>query len=302
MIRAAVKYRYLYLLVIPGLLYFLLFRYAPMYGVVIAFQDYNPFQPVSNIVFAPQWVGFEHFRNFFESYYFGRLMQNTLLISFYKLLFGFPAAIILALMLNELRTMWFKRTVQTITYMPHFLSLVIVTGMVIALLSVSSGPVNYVISLFGGQPVAFLTSHFYFRSVLVVTEVWQTVGWGSILYLAALSTIDPAQYESAKIDGANRFRQMWHISLPGIAHIVVILLVLSTGNMLDAGFEQVLLLYSPSVYEVGDIIDTYVYREGLLGMRYSYTAAIGLFKNVLGLILLLAVNYIVKKMGREGIW
>lgn len=296
------KHKFLYLLITPGILYFILFHYVPMYGVVIAFQDYNPFQKAGNIIFNPEWIGFENFRNFFSSYYFGRLMENTLLISFYKLLFGFPAPIVLALMLNEVYQVKLKKIIQTITYLPHFMSWVIISGLLIALLSVSSGPINQIIDSLGGQRINFLTDQSYFRSILVVSEIWQSVGWGSILYLAALSAIDPGLYESAKIDGASRLQQMLHISLPGISHIVILLFVLSTGSLLNAGFEQILLLYSPGVYDVADIIDTYVYREGLLGVRYSFAAAVGLFKNGLGLLLLLAVNYVVRRLGREGIW
>lgn len=296
------KYKFLYLLIAPGLLYFIIFHYIPMYGVVIAFQDFKPFGGLENMIFHPDWVGFKHFQEFFDSYYIGRLLSNTILISSYKLLFGFPAPIILALMLNEVVHTRFKRIVQTISYLPHFLSWVIISGMVMALLSQTSGPLNAIIVALGGKPIAFLGETDYFRSILVGSDIWASVGWGSILYLAALAGINPALYESAKMDGANRFQQMLYISLPGISNIISILLVLSVGGILNAGFEQVLLLYSPTVYSVGDIIDTYVYREGLMNTNFSYAAAIGMFKNAIGLVFLLTANYIVRRMGKEGIW
>ncbi|MBP1997006.1 ABC transporter permease [Paenibacillus eucommiae] len=296
------RYKFLYVLILPGLLYFIIFHYIPMYGVVIAFQDFKPFGGLEAMVLNPEWVGVKHFQEFFGSYYFGRLLENTLLISFYKLLFGFPLPIILALMLNEVVRARFKKIVQTISYLPHFLSWVIISGMVIALLSPTAGPINMIITALGGKPTAFMGEPGYFRSVVVASDVWASVGWGSIVYLAALAGINPALYESARIDGANRFRQMLHISLPGISNIISILFVLSAGNILNAGFEQVLLLYSPSVYSSGDIIDTYVYREGLLKNNFSYAAAIGMFKNVIGLLFLIVSNYVVKRMGREGVW
>jgi putative aldouronate transport system permease protein len=290
------------MLIMPGLLYFIVFYYIPMYGVVIAFQDFKPYGGIRTMIYDPVWVGFKHFEDFFNSYYFGRLLKNTLLISSYKLLFGFPAPIVLALMLNEVIRAKFKKIVQTISYLPHFLSWVIISGMVMSLLSRTAGPINTIITAFGGKPIAFMGEPEYFRSILVTSDIWATVGWGSIVYLAALAGINPALYESAKIDGANRFRQIVHISLPGISNIISILFVLSIGGILNAGFEQVLLLYSESVYSVGDIIDTYVYREGLLRNNFSYAAAISMFKNVIGLLFLLIANYVVKRLGREGIW
>jgi putative aldouronate transport system permease protein len=296
------KYKFLYLLILPGLLYFLVFHYIPMYGIVIAFQDFKPFSGAAKMFVNPEWVGLKHFYEFFNSFYFFALLKNTLLISLYKKIFIFPSAIVLALLLNEVRHAKFKRVVQTISYMPHFLSWVIISGLVIMLLSPTSGPVNLIIAAFGGEPVNFLGEPAYFRSILVMSDWWASIGWGSIIYLAALAGIDPAQYESAKIDGANRYRQMLHISLPGISNVIAILFVLSIGHILNVSFEQVLLLYSPTVYSVGDTIDTYVYREGLLNSRYSYAAAIGIFKNVMGLLFMLGTNYIVRKMGKEGIW
>lgn len=293
--------RFYYYLIIPGMLYFLIFDYIPMFGIIIAFKDISPFEGVGAI-FTSDWVGFKHFVRFWNSYYFWNVMRNTLLISFYKLFFGFPASILLALLLNELRYVAFKRIVQTISYLPHFISTVVVAGLAMMVLSTDGGLINAIIVQFGGEPILFLGSPDYFRSVLVISHVWQSVGWGSILYLAAMTGIDPGLYEAARMDGAGRFRQAWHITLPGIMPVIVIMLILAIGGLLNAGFESVLLLYSPAVYDVSDIIDTYVYREGLSQLNYSFATAVGLFKNVLAMILILGANYIAKKMNQTGIW
>jgi putative aldouronate transport system permease protein len=283
------------------MLYFLIFDYIPMFGIIVAFKDISPFEGVSAI-FTSEWVGFKHFIRFWNSYYFWNVMRNTLLISGYKLLFGFPASVLLALLLNELRHAVYKRIVQTISYLPHFISTVVVAGLAMMVLSTDGGMVNAIIVQFGGEPIHFLGDPIYFRSVLIISHVWQTIGWGSILYLAAMTGIDPGLYEAAKMDGAGRTRQAWHITLPGIAPVMVLLLILSIGGLLNAGFEKVLLLYSPAVYEVADIIDTYVYREGLSKLDYSFATAVGLFKNVLAMFLILGANYIAKKMNQTGIW
>jgi ABC-type polysaccharide transport system, permease component len=298
----AVKlHKFYYLLILPGMLYFVVFDYIPMFGVMIAFKDISPFAGV-DAVFREEWVGLKHFERFWNSYYFWNVMTNTLAISGYKLLFGFPASIVLALLINELRNLVFKRVVQTISYLPHFISNVVVAGLAMMVLSTDGGLINSLIVRFGGEPIHFLGSPEHFRSILVISHVWQTVGWGSILYLAAMSGIDPGLYEAAKIDGAGRFRQAWHITLPGISPVIAIMLVLSIGGLLNAGFEQVLLLYSPAVYEVADIIDTYVYREGLTSLNYSFATAVGLFKNVLAMLLILGANYAAKRMNQTGIW
>jgi putative aldouronate transport system permease protein len=298
----AVKmHRFYYYLIIPGMLYFLIFDYIPMFGVLIAFKDISPFEGV-DAIFTSEWVGFKHFVRFWNSYYFWNVMQNTLLISGYKLLFGFPASILLALLLNELRHAVYKRIVQTISYLPHFISTVVVAGLAMMVLSTDSGLINAIIVQFGGEPIHFLGDPVYFRSVLVISHVWQSIGWGSILYLAVMTGIDPGLYEAARMDGAGRMRQAWHITLPGITPVIVIILILSIGGLLNAGFEKVLLLYSPAVYGVADIIDTYVYREGLTKLNYSFATAVGLFKNILAMFLILGANYIAKKMNQTGIW
>lgn len=290
-----------YLLMLPGLLYFLIFHYIPMFGLVIAFKDITPFSGLEGILNQP-FVGFKHFEVFFQSYFFTNIMANTLIISGMKMLFTFPAPILLALLINEVRVMWFKRTVQTISYMPHFLSMVIVAGLVMAMLSPEGGLINQLVKATGREPHSFLGDPKAFRWILVITSLWQGVGWSSILYLAAMAGIDPQLYEAAMIDGASKGQQIRHITLPGISHVIVILLIFAVGGLLNAGFEQILLLYSPSVYGVADIIDTFVYRSGLLSMQYSYATAVGFFKSVLAMIMLLGTNWVAHKMGHQGIW
>ncbi len=300
-LKAVRKNSFYYLMALPGILYFLVFHYVPMFGIIIAFKDVTPFSSVDEILAGP-WVGFAHFQEFFQTYFFWNVLENTLIISALKLIVGFPAPIILALLINDVRHILFKRTVQTISYLPHFLSMVIVAGLVISLLSPEGGLVNQLVVLFGGKPHPFLGDPRYFRAILVGTSLWQDVGWGSILYLAAMVNIDPQLYEAAMIDGANKWQQAWAVTLPGIRLVIVILLIFAIGGILNAGFEQVLLLYSPPVYSVGDIIDTYVYRRGLLEMQYSFATAVGLFKSVLAMLLLLGANWAAHRLGEEGIW
>ena len=296
------KYKLYYVLMLPGLIYFLVFKYVPMGGIVIAFQDFLPFSKGLSSIFSAEWVGLKHFVDFTTRYYFWNILRNTLLISFLRLLFGFPAPIILALLLNEVGNLRYKRIVQTVSYMPHFISWVVAAGFVHAILSPRNGLLNILIHEMGGEPILFLAEPSYFRSILVLSGIWKNVGWGTIVILAALSGVSPELYESAVLDGASRLQRMWYVTLPSIATVVVILFILRIGHMLDAGFEQILLLYSPSVYSVSDIIDTYVYREGLINLRYSFSAAVGLFKSVIALILVVATNAMAKKLGQEGIW
>lgn len=295
------KHQFFYLLMVPGMVYFLIFHYIPMAGVAIAFKDVTPFDGLQGIIHG-DWVGFAQFKRFFASYYFWNVLGNTVIISFYKLFFGFPAPILFALLLNEVTSKWFKRSVQTISYLPHFISMVVVAGLLTNLLSTNNGILNAIMLAIGKQPISFLSDPAYFRTILVMSDIWQSIGWGSILYLAAMTGIDPQLYEAAKMDGANRLRQVWHITLPGISFVISILLILNVGRFLEAGFEQIFLLYSPAVYQVADIVDTYVYREGLLQMQYSFAAAIGMFKNIVGMTLILVSNYIVKKMDQPGLW
>ena len=295
------KHRFYYLLIAPGLIYLIIFKYLPMVGIIIAFKDISPFSGMQGILHDPI-VGFKHFKRFFDSYFFWNTIRNTVVISGLKLLWGFPAPIILALLINEVRNTVFKRIVQSISYLPHFISMVIVAGLVFSMFTVQGGLVAQITMFFGGKPRSVLTNPDLFRSLLVGVTVWQTIGWGSILYLAAMANLNPELYEAAMIDGANKWQQVWAITLPGITHVIVLLLIFRIGGLLNAGFEQILLLYSEPVYEVSDIIDTFVYRSGLLGLQYSFATAVGLFKSVMAMILLLGANKIAHALGRQGIW
>lgn len=299
--KKLLKYRFYYLMALPGLIYLLVFKYAPMFGLVIAFKDYDPYSGVAGIFSAP-WVGFANFQKFFDSYYFGRIMSNTLIISLLKLVFGFPAPIIFALMINEVRGKAFKKTVQTISYIPHFISWVIVAALLQSLLTTDNGLVNVILNQFGLRSINFLSSPKYFRAILIISDIWKSIGFGSIVYLAAITGVDQSQYEAAAIDGAGRFKRIWYITLPAISSVVVIMLIFRVGSLLDAGFEQIFLTYSPSVYKVADIIDTFVYRVGLVEHDYSYSVAVSFFKSVVAAILLLITNFASKRISGEGIW
>ena len=292
------KYWLLYLMLLPGVAYFLIFRYGPMYGIVIAFKDYRVLE---GIVASP-WVGFKHFQALFTGPYFGRIMKNTLTISLLKLVVGFPPPIILALMLNEVRFSRLKRIIQTVSYLPHFLSWIIISGILFAFLAPSGGLINEWMKAAGGQPIPFMTHKTWFLVVLVVSEIWKEAGWGAIIYLAALSGISPDLYEAATMDGANRLQQMRHISLPGIASVIILMLILRMGYMLDAGFEQIYILYTPQVYQVADIIDTWVFRNGIEQFRFSLATAAGVFKSAVGIALLLTANKLAKQWAEQGIW
>jgi putative aldouronate transport system permease protein len=292
------KYWDLYLMVLPAVILILLFKYMPMYGVIIAFKDYNLMEGV----WGSDWVGFQYFRELFTFDEFPRVVRNTVMISLMKLLVGFPIPIILALLLNELKFVKFKRMVQTITYLPHFISWVIIGGLAIDMLSPSNGIVNRIIEMLGFEPIFFMSDERIFRWILVGSDVWKEAGWGAIIYLAALIGINEELYQAATVDGANRFRQIWHISLPGLKSTIIIILLLRIGYILDAGFEQVLVMYNPTVYDVADIIDTYVFRVGLGSMQFGLTTAAGLFKSVIGCVLLILANVFARKMGEEGIF
>ena len=294
-----VKYRYLFLLLAAAFIWTIIFRYGPMYGVIIAFKKYRIFDGI----WGSEWVGLANFARLFSgTTEFGEVFRNTLLISIYRLIFGFPAPIILALLLNEIYQMHFKRVVQTISYLPHFLSWVVLGGVIVQILSPSTGVVNAAIKAFGGAPIYFLTDTGWFIPVLISTGVWQAVGWASIIFLAAISGVDPQLYESSVMDGAGKLRQVWHITVPSIVPVIIIMLILRFGDILDAGFDQIFNLYNPAVYDVADIIDTYVYRVGLVELNFSFSAAVGLFKNVVGLILVVVVNRIARIFGDYGIW
>jgi putative aldouronate transport system permease protein len=288
------------MMVLPGIIFVLIFSYIPMYGVLMAFQDYSIFKGFMN---SP-WVGLKHFRMFFESPEFNEVMRNTIVISFLKFFIGFPAPILLALMLNEIKNMAFKRVVQTVSYLPHFISWVIVAGFVMSLLSTDNGSVNILIEKlnFIEEPINFLSLPEYFWTILVTTGVWKEIGFGSIVYLAAIAGIDPHLYEAAAMDGASRFKQMFLITLPSIMPVVIIFMILAVGNLLNAGFEDILLLgINPVLRDVSDVIDTYVFRVGIQNSRYSYATAVGLFKAVISVGLLTMANYIARRSG-NSLW
>lgn len=283
--RRMYEYRYMYLMLIPALAGMIIFCYAPMYGIQIAFKNYKP----RSGIWGSKWVGLKYFERMFREPTFATVLRNTLVISGFKLLLSFPAGIIFALLLNEIRNLKFKKFAQTVSYMPHFVSWVVLGGIVRSLLSLN-GPVNALVKLLGGSPAIWLTKSNYFLLILIVTDIWQTMGWGSIVYLAAIAGISSDQYESAQIDGATRFQQMRYITLPSILPVVLTMFILRVGHIMNAGFDQIFNLYSAIVYDVADIIDTYSYRVGLIDNNFSYSSAIGLFKNVLGFVLMLAVN------------
>ncbi|NOU70995.1 ABC transporter permease subunit [Paenibacillus sp. LMG 31458] len=297
--RVLRSYKTLYLMMLPAIIYYIVYRYVPMYGVVIAFKDYNILEGIVNSPWADPW--YKHFQVFYESPYFSELLVNTFLISVYKLIFGMFPPLALAILLNECRVRWFKSAIQTLSYMPHFLSWVIIYGICLMLLSENSGILNRWIVESGGRSIPFLTSTDWFRSVLVGSEIWQHTGWSAIIYLAAMAGIDPTLYEAARVDGASRLRMIWHITLPGIRNVIVLLLILKLGSVLDAGFEQIYIFYNVQVYPVADILDTWVFRTGLEQLNFSLASAVGLFKSAICLILVLGSNALAKKWG-QGIW
>ncbi|MCM3627729.1 ABC transporter permease subunit [Paenibacillus glycanilyticus] len=288
----------LYLFITPALLYFLIFCYGPMYGIQIAFKN---FIPTKGITGSP-WIGFDHFVRFFHSYYFWDLLWNTLSISLYSLAVGFPIPIILALAFNEIRNGYFKKIAQTVTYAPHFISMVVMAGMIITFLSPSTGIVTNIIEGLGFKSPDFLTDPRWFKTMYVLSDVWQSAGWGTIIYLAALSGVDPGLHEAAIIDGATRFQRVRHINIPTLMPTMTILLILSMGSLLGVGFEKILLLQNPLNMTASDVISTFVYRSGLVSAQYSFSTAIGLFNSVINLVLLITVNQVVRRMSNNSLW
>lgn len=284
------KNKYLYLLSIPIILYFILFKYVPMFGLTIAFKDYN----ITKGVFGSEWVGHKYFKEFFSGIYFSRTLLNTFIISLMNIAIGFPIPIIFALLLNELGNKNFKKIVQTASYLPHFISMVVICGMITDFFS-TDGLISIIISFFGGENISYIGEKDFFRAILVGTDVWQGFGWGSIIYLSALTGIDEQLYEAAAIDGASRWKQTIHITLPGIANTVIIMLIMRLGQVLAVGYEKIILLYTPQTYEVADVISTYTYRMGILNARYSYSSAVGLFQSVINLMFLVATNTLSKR-------
>ncbi|GAA4518752.1 sugar ABC transporter permease [Brachybacterium paraconglomeratum] len=292
------RHRALYLMALPGIVYFLVFKYLPMGGLIISFQDYKPFL---GIMGSP-WVGFEHFVRLFTQDTFFMLLRNTLLLSVLLMLISFPVPIILALLLNELRGRFFKRSIQTIIYIPHFMSWVIVVSLFYVLLTTDGGAINNLIVSLGGEPIGFLTNPDWLRPMYVFQHVWRTAGWGTIVYLAALTAVDMALYEASEIDGANRWQQTWHITLPAIRPTIIVLFILSIGDFLELGFEHMFLLLNSMNREVGEIFDTFVYTAGIQNGQLSFATAVGLFKGLVGLILVVGANSLAKKFGEEGVY
>jgi putative aldouronate transport system permease protein len=295
--RFALDWR-LYVLAAPGLLFFLIFKYGPMWGLVIAFQDYSPYLGMMD---SP-WVGVKHFTAFFLNESFWVLLRNTLSISMLSLLFYFPAPIILALMLNEVGNRHFKKITQTAIYFPHFLSWVIIYGLTYILLNQTDGVVNLAIAKLGGDAVPFMTSEKLFYPLLILQNIWKDAGYGTIIFLAALSGVDPALYEAARMDGASRLRQIWHVTLPGIRYVIIVVLILRLGHVLDIGFEQIFLMNNAIVSDIADVFDTYVFRNGIQQGQFSYASAVGLFKSVVATILVIAANSLSKRMGQGGLY
>ncbi len=289
--------RQVYLMLLPVLLYYALFHFQPMYGAQIAFKSFNPVKGI----WGSQWIGFRHFQAFFGSYYAWRIIRNTLLLNFWHVIFAFPAPIIVALLVNEVTHQGYKRVVQTLTYLPHFISLVVVCGLIIDFLA-RDGVVNQLIAAGGVEPIPFMIIPQWFRFVYVSSGIWQQAGWESIIYLAALSAINPELYEAAVVDGAGRWRQTWSITLPGIAPTIIIMLILRMGRMMNIDLEKVLLLYNPQTYETADVISTFVYRKGLLEKSFSYSTAVDLLNSVINFAMLMLFNRLSRRITRTSLW
>lgn len=289
--------RSLYMLLIPVILFYVLFHYKPMYGAIIAFQNYTPAAGIT----GSEWVGFENFIRFFTSPYFWRLIRNTLSLSLYGLVIGFPMPIILALMLNEVSHNKFKKTIQTITYLPHFISLVVVCGMIVNF-TISTGLINDIIVFFGGDRSALLQRPELYRTIYIISDIWQGIGWGSIIYLSALAGVDTQLYEAAMIDGAGKWKQLFNVTLPSIAPIIIVMLILRIGSLMSLGYEKTILLYNPSTYETADIISSYIYRSGLLERNWSYSTAVGIFNSVINFGLLVLANWTSKRFSDTSLW
>ncbi|MCU6711317.1 ABC transporter permease subunit [Paenibacillus sp. J5C_2022] len=297
--KRLIRDKYLYMMLLPVIFFYIIFKYLPMGGEIIAFKDYR----FTDGILGSKWAGFKHFELLFDSADFWRVLRNTLLLNVYSIVFGFPVPIVLALLLNEVRREWYKRIVQNFLYVPHFISWVVLGGILVAMLSPSTGIVNLILDkVFGIDPIYFMANSSWWPVMYTLSGIWREAGWGTILYLAAMAAIDTQLYEAAKIDGANKLRQIWHVTLPGIRSTIAILLILRMGSMMDVGLEQTLVLQNSSVLDVADVISTYVYRVGLQNMNYSYTTAIGLFQSIVGLILIISVNRMIKVSGERGLW
>lgn len=288
----------LYLMLLIPIVWYAVFHYGPLYGLQIAFKNFSPAKGIG----GSAWVGLDHFQRFVESYYFWRLLWNTISINLFSLLFAFPIPILLALIVTEIRNKSFSKIVQNITYIPHFISIVVMVGMLMLFLSPRGGPLNAIIEAFGGDPVRFLDSAAWFKPIFISSNIWQNMGWQSIIYIAALAGVNPQLYEAAKMDGASRMRRIWHVSIPGILPVIVILLILDVGHFMNVGFEKILLMQNNLNLDSSDVISTFVYTTGILKGEYSYTAAIGLFNSVINLALLLLVNRFARKKAETSLW
>lgn len=290
--------RMLYYLLIPFLLWFLVFKYLPMWGIQIAFKEFSLFKGIS----GSEWIGLEYFKEFMASEYFLRVFKNTVIISLYGLLICFPAQIILAIMISEVTRNGFKKVVQTLTYLPHFVSVVVIAGIVTTFLAPGSGLFNLILEKFGMEKIYFLTDPNYFRGIYTVMNLWKETGFASIVFIAAIAGIDTQQYEAAKMDGANKFKQILHVTLPGILPTIVVMFILKIGSLLSVGYETIILLYQPATYETADVISTYVYRSGLIDGRYDFATAVGLFNSIVALVLVITANKISKKVTNSSLW
>lgn len=293
-----IYYKEYYIMLIPGLLFFLVFCYGPMYGLIIAFQDYYPLKGVGGSAF----VGLKHFKALFTDPFFMSVLKNTIIISLYKLVICFPAPIILCLALNEIKNMRFKKFAQSISYLPHFISWVVVSGIIIEFLSPSRGPINILLQNMGIDPIFFVAEPKCFRGVLVLSDLWKSIGWGSIVYLAAVTSVDPTLYEAAEMDGAGRIKKIIHVTMPALAPIITVMFIMESGKILNDSFEQVYNFLTPSTYAVGDVISTFVYRMGIQKMQYSFTTAVDLFKNGISFILVVLTNYIARRTNDYALW
>ena len=296
--KAYAKYWQLMMMLLPGVVFFLIFKYIPIYGLQIAFKDFYLLRGI----WGSPWAGLKYFELFAITPSFALVVRNTLVISFYQLIFGFPSSILLALILNELSRLRFKKIVQTVSYLPHFVSWVVLAGIFFQFLSPSIGPINIILKRLGFEPIFFLGSNTWFVPTLIVTEIWKGIGWGSIVYLAALAGIDPGLYEAAIIDGAGRLQRIWHITLPSLTPVITVMLIFAVGRIINDNFDQIFNLYSPVVYPTGDVVSTYVYRVGLRNMQFSFATAVGLSKNVISFVLIIGANAIAKRINEYGIW
>ncbi|MFC5986462.1 ABC transporter permease [Marinicrinis lubricantis] len=297
--KELIRNKYVYIMLVPVVAYYAIFHYGPMYGLLMAFQkSYN----LSEGIWGGEWIGFDNFTTFFESYYFWRLLKNTLILSLYSILLGFPAPIILALLLNEVRNRFFKRTVQTVSYLPHFISVVVVVGMLKTYSALDGGLFNVIRSMFSLEPIMFFTEPDMFRPMYILSNIWQGAGWASIIFLAALANIDSQLYEAAKIDGAGRWKQFLHVTLPGIMPTIVIMFILRLGAVMNSDLQKILLMQTAPTYEVSDVISTFVYRSGVLEANYAYSTAVGLFNGAINFILLLLANALSRKANSTSLW